>query len=52
MAAGNPCLVPEMDNELYDCCGSSTVEATCTVIGVTQAVTLGFIVISWAWLLI
>mmetsp|Transcript_8320 Transcript_8320/g.11510 ORF Transcript_8320/g.11510 Transcript_8320/m.11510 type:complete len:107 (+) Transcript_8320:203-523(+) len=41
-----------MSNELYDCCGSATVEATCTAFGSIHAVVLGAILISWAILLI
>ena len=47
MATNNPCLVPEMSNELYDCCGSDTVETTCYTFGSINAVILGSIVISW-----
>ena len=51
LAAGNPCLVPEMDNELYDCCGSDAIEATCMTFGSINAAVLGLIIISWLWLL-
>jgi len=40
------CLVPEMANEHYDCCGSDLVENECRVFGVTNAVILAAIVIS------
>ena len=50
MAQANPCLVPEMSNELYDCCGSETVEDTCTTIGTINCVLLGTIVLSWFYL--
>ena len=46
-AVDNPCLVPTMTNELYDCCGSETIEATCTAFGSINAVILGSIVICW-----
>jgi len=41
-----------MDNELYDCCGSSAVEATCTTFGSINAALLGAIVIGWGFMLI
>ena len=47
MATGNQCLVPEMSNELYDCCGSQTVEMTCYAFGSLNAIILASIVISW-----
>ena len=50
-AADNQCLVPEMSNELYDCCGSDAIEATCTAFGSANAVVLGLIVISWVALM-
>lgn len=40
-----------MDNELYDCCGSASIEATCTAFGIINATILGVIVISWGMLL-
>ena len=36
----NECLVPETENELYDCCGSSLIENECKVFGYTNAVLL------------
>lgn len=51
LAESNPCLVPEMSNELYDCCGSDTIEATCNAFGWINAIVLGGIVISWMALL-
>ena len=50
-AASNPCLVPEMSNELYDCCGSDTIEATCTAFGSLNAIVLGLIFTSWVFLM-
>ena len=40
-----------MSNELYDCCGSDTIEATCTAFGSINAVVLGLIVLSWGTLM-
>lgn len=40
-----------MSNELYDCCGSDTIEATCTAFGSINAVVMGLIVLSWAVLM-
>ena len=51
LAAGNPCLVPEMDNELYDCCGSDAIEATCLAFGSINAALLALIILSWLVLL-
>ena len=52
LAATNPCLVPDMTNELYDCCGSDTIEAICVVFGTINAFVLGAIVISLVILLL
>lgn len=52
LAEANPCLVPEMSNELYDCCGSDTIEATCTAFGSINAVVMAGIVLSWIYLVI
>lgn len=41
-----------MSNELYDCCGSDTIEATCTTFGSINAVVMGLIVLSWVTLMI
>ena len=51
LAASNPCLVPEMSNELYDCCGGPDVEATCSAFGYINAVLLVGIVLAWFTLL-
>jgi len=41
-----------MSNELYDCCGSDAIEATCHAFGWINAIVLGLIVLSWVLLLI
>jgi len=41
-----------MSNELYDCCGGSAVEATCTTFGSINAIVLGAIILSWGYLLV
>ena len=51
LAQGNPCLVPEMGNELYDCCGSDTIEHTCTTFGSINAALIGLMVLSWGYLI-
>ena len=52
LASSNPCLVPGMSTELYDCCGSSAVETTCTTFGTINAVLLGLILAGWIVLLV
>jgi len=41
-----------MSNELYDCCGSDTIEATCTAFGSINAIVFGGIILSWLYLLV
>ena len=39
------CLVPETENEQFDCCGSDGVETECKVFGVINAIVLGVYVV-------
>ena len=41
----NSCVVPEMvPTELYECCGSSAAESTCSFFGFTNGIVLGMII--------
>jgi len=40
-----------MSNELYDCCGSATIEMTCTTFGSVNAAVFGLIFVSWCILM-
>ena len=41
----NECVVPEMvPTELYECCGSTAAENTCTAFGFTNGIVLAFVI--------
>ena len=50
MASTNPCLIPEMPNELYDCCGGDVIEDTCNTFGYANFTILGGILLVWGYL--